>query len=401
MRYLIVSSWTVPLAALVAACTASTTGPGHGLCTGKCDGIAGITASDNGHALDHVAANAVDGDVTTYWEGAPNAYPNVLTFDLGAAQIVSSVVMKLPPDPAWATRTQGIEISISEDGASYETLIAETGYTFDPGGGNNVVVPFGRRTARTIRLTFTSNTGAPAGQIAEFEAYTAGGPGRYEAENATLTGAAQRNTNHANFSGSGFVDGYGTPGAMTTFTVDVPNDGDYAVVLRYGNATGAARTLDIRVNHQKVMTTTLPNLTSWDVWAEKPETLTLHAGKNTIAYEYGATDSGNVNLDFIRVGQSRGATLPYEEYEAETGTTNGTLLGPSRTWTDIPSEASGRQCVRLDGTGQFVELESRAPANSIVVRYAIPDAPNGGGMSATISVYVDGVFRQKLQLTSN
>ena len=35
----------------------------------------------------------------------------------------------------------------------------------------------------------------------------------------------------------------------------------------------------------------------------------------------------------------------------------------------------GRSGVRLDATGQYVEFTSVAAANSIVVRYVIPDAP--------------------------
>lgn len=95
-----------------------------------------------------------------------------------------------------------------------------------------------------------------------------------------------------------------------------------------------------------------------------------------------------------------GATVPWTEYEAEAGTTNGTLLGPDRTFGTIPSEASGRQAVQLTKAGSFVQITTTAPANSIVVRYVIPDAPKGGGLEATLSLYVNGVFRQKLDLTS-
>lgn len=54
----------------------------------------------------------------------------------------------------------------------------------------------------------------------------------YEAEEATLTGAAGINTDHRGYSGSGFVDRYGTPGATTTFDVTV----DRAGFLRPGPA---------------------------------------------------------------------------------------------------------------------------------------------------------------------
>ncbi|AXK35647.1 hypothetical protein DVA86_26425 [Streptomyces armeniacus] len=99
-----------------------------------------------------------------------------------------------------------------------------------------------------------------------------------------------------------------------------------------------------------------------------------------------------------------GADLPYTEYEAEAGTYEGTLLeaDSKRTFghTNFGSESSGRQSVRLDGTGQFVEFTSTDAANSIVVRNSIPDAPNGGGTEATISLYVNDTFVQKLDLSS-
>lgn len=97
---------------------------------------------------------------------------------------------------------------------------------------------------------------------------------------------------------------------------------------------------------------------------------------------------------------NRGATVPWLEYEAETMATNGTILGPSRTFGNLATESSGRRSVELNGSGEFVQFTSNATANSIVVRYSIPDAVNGGGLDASLSLYVNGVFRQKLPLTS-
>ncbi|WP_047469374.1 right-handed parallel beta-helix repeat-containing protein [Streptomyces sp. M10] len=100
----------------------------------------------------------------------------------------------------------------------------------------------------------------------------------------------------------------------------------------------------------------------------------------------------------------RGADLPYTAYEAEDGTYEGTLLeaDEKRTFghTNFGTESSGRKSVRLDSTGQFVSFTSTAAANSIVVRNSIPDAPQGGGIDATLSLYADGEFVQKLALSS-
>jgi hypothetical protein len=96
----------------------------------------------------------------------------------------------------------------------------------------------------------------------------------------------------------------------------------------------------------------------------------------------------------------RGATLPYWEYQAEDGDTNGARIGPSRTLGDPASEASQRRAVRLDATGQFIRVTSQAVANSIVVRYSVPDKGEGPDSWSTLSVYVNGVRRAKLAVTS-
>jgi hypothetical protein len=95
----------------------------------------------------------------------------------------------------------------------------------------------------------------------------------------------------------------------------------------------------------------------------------------------------------------RGATLPYVEYEAEEATTNGVVIGPSTAFGNLAAEASARRAVRLEATGHKVEFRLDRPANSIVVRYAIPDASGGGGVNATLGLYVNGV-RKDLALTS-
>jgi len=99
----------------------------------------------------------------------------------------------------------------------------------------------------------------------------------------------------------------------------------------------------------------------------------------------------------------RGAAVPWIEFQAEDAATNGTILGPNRTKWDashIEAEAIGRKAVRLDRAGQFVAFHTTAPANSIVVRFSIPDAPGGGGIDATLGLYINGTRVRSLQLTS-
>ncbi|WP_306214348.1 galactose-binding domain-containing protein [Actinoplanes sp. RD1] len=115
--------------------------------------------------------NAVDGNANTYWESPNNAWPQSLTVDLGQSRSVSRIELKLPPAAAWATRTQTLSVLGSSDGGSFSTVKSSAGYTFNPASGNAATITFPATSQRFLRLTFTGNTGWPAGQVSEFEVY--------------------------------------------------------------------------------------------------------------------------------------------------------------------------------------------------------------------------------------
>ncbi|KDN18551.1 discoidin domain-containing protein [Amycolatopsis rifamycinica] len=98
----------------------------------------------------------------------------------------------------------------------------------------------------------------------------------------------------------------------------------------------------------------------------------------------------------------RGANMPYDTYEAEDGVVAGgaAVVGPNRTIGDLAGEASGRRAVTLNSTGSSVEFTTRAATNTLVTRFSIPDAAGGGGINATLNVYVDGTFLKAIDLTS-
>ncbi|MFY1597561.1 discoidin domain-containing protein [Micromonospora sp. WMMD737] len=124
-----------------------------------------ITAS--GHVHTFVATNANDNNVATYWEG--NGNPSTLTVQLGANASLSQVVLKLNPDSAWGARTQNITVLGRDQGSStFTTLVGAANYAFSPASGNAVTIPVSGAAA-DVRLSIASNTGAPAGQVAEFQ----------------------------------------------------------------------------------------------------------------------------------------------------------------------------------------------------------------------------------------
>jgi hypothetical protein len=96
----------------------------------------------------------------------------------------------------------------------------------------------------------------------------------------------------------------------------------------------------------------------------------------------------------------RGAALPFVEYEAEAGRTNGVVIGPDRRFGGVAAEASGRRAVRLERVGDYVEFVLASPANALTLRYALPDSADGKGLDAKIAVWADGEKLADLSLTS-
>ncbi|MFC1408315.1 discoidin domain-containing protein [Streptacidiphilus sp. N1-12] len=95
-----------------------------------------------------------------------------------------------------------------------------------------------------------------------------------------------------------------------------------------------------------------------------------------------------------------GAAVPFTEYLAANAATNGNVLAPDYTYGTLASEATGRQAVQLVGQGKYVSFTLTAPANAVDFHYAIPDSLDGAGLTAPISVYVNGTKTEDLQLTS-
>ncbi|WP_020672373.1 family 16 glycoside hydrolase [Amycolatopsis nigrescens] len=131
-------------------------------------------------------------------------------------------------------------------------------------------------------------------------------PPEYEAESAALAGGTGFNTNHAGYSGAGFVDRNWEPGTSTTFAVRAGQDGRYDIALRYANGPNpdpapVTKSMSLYVNGVKQKQIWLASTGTWDQWATHVESVPLRAGANTIAFVYEPEDDGHVNLDKITV----------------------------------------------------------------------------------------------------
>jgi hypothetical protein len=460
-----------------------------------CTNVAsGRTMTATGSVFSFTPEKANDGNLTTYWEGAAG-YPQSLTVALGANHAITAVNVKLNPDPAWGTRTQNFQILGRDQAATgYTSLVPAANYQFVQ--GNNVVnIPVSATTA-DVQLRFNSNTGAPSGQVAEFEvcgtpapnpdlvvnAVTWSPASPSEATAITLSatvqniGTAAAGATTVNFNLGGQVVGSApvtglNAGASTTvsfnagarpmgtYSVSAVVDPTNTIVEQNNNnngftaptqltvgqapgpdlqvlsvtsnppnpAVGAAVTFTVAVNNRGttasgattvtrvVVNSTTLNTNTPSIAAGATANVAISgswsatAGGATITATADATnavaetnENNNSLTQSIVVG--RGAAVPWVSYEAESGTFQGTLLvaDPLRTFghTNFATESSGRQSVRLNSTGQFVEFTSANAANSIVVRNSIPDAAGGGGIDATISLYINGTFSRKLTLSS-
>jgi hypothetical protein len=129
----------------------------------------GKSMSSSGYTQTYVPGNANDGNQATYWEGTANAYPNWLQVDLGSAQTVGRVVLKLPT--TWGARTQTLSVLGSTSGSTWATLVASATYAYNP-SANTVTITFTGVSERYVRVSVTANSGATGGQVSELEVYS-------------------------------------------------------------------------------------------------------------------------------------------------------------------------------------------------------------------------------------
>lgn len=95
-----------------------------------------------------------------------------------------------------------------------------------------------------------------------------------------------------------------------------------------------------------------------------------------------------------------GADIPWTTIEAEHMSTTGSVMGPKYNPHLVETESSGQQCVKLAAKGQFLEFTSPVRANSIVIRYSLPDKQEGNGQVSTLGIYKNGVLIQHYTITS-
>ncbi len=125
----------------------------------------------------------------------------------------------------------------------------------------------------------------------------------YPAEFADSAGTST-NTNHAGFSGLGFVDGFETVGDLVTFAVNADEAGRHLLRFRYANALGADASRNVRVDGALLGTLPLPALPDWDTWGYGEMSADLTVGPHQIQLAFESGNAGPINLDGLSLVRS-------------------------------------------------------------------------------------------------
>ncbi|WP_260459133.1 family 16 glycoside hydrolase [Actinotalea ferrariae] len=250
-----------------------------------------------------------------------------------------------PGEDPWVAVDQGYEIQIDATDAPDRTTGAI--YTFqgaDPDAVAEALNPVGQWNAYEIEVSgetirvhlngvlvneFTSTD--PARDLAGLVGVQNHGAGEavsyrdirirsgaspvvsYELEDGVLDGGAEVGTEHAGYSGRGYVQGLGAVGAGVSATVDVDAAGTYPVTLRYANGPHpfeGPKTVSLHVDGADRGQVTLPSTGTWATWSTVTVDIPLQAGESTVTLRHEEGDDGHVNLDRLRLGDPVVATPP-------------------------------------------------------------------------------------------
>jgi endoglucanase len=139
---------------------------------------------------------------------------------------------------------------------------------------------------------------------------------RYEAETATISQGTV-SSQHAGFSGTGFVDYTNVAGSYVQWTVNAAAAGPAALTIRFANGSTSARPMDITVNGEMASDElSFPVTGAWTTWQTVNLTATLDAGSNTIRAA-ATSANGGPNVDYLEADT---ATAPGDSLQAENAT---------------------------------------------------------------------------------
>ncbi|MVB12445.1 Cycloisomaltooligosaccharide glucanotransferase [Caprobacter fermentans] len=125
-------------------------------------------------------------------------------------------------------------------------------------------------------------------------------PSIIEAESSILSGVST-NTDHPGYTGTGFVDSYGTMYSSVTFDLDVPTTGYYNLKFRYSNATAAECKRLLIMDNASEGEVDFPVTADWNTWQESEKQVSMRAGMHRLVLLVSSGYEGYINLDHIEI----------------------------------------------------------------------------------------------------
>ncbi|NUT35505.1 MAG: carbohydrate-binding protein, partial [Hamadaea sp.] len=116
-------------------------------------------------------------------------------------------------------------------------------------------------------------------------------------------------SNHAGYTGTGFVNGDNVIGSGITCTVSVTAAGSFPVEIRYANGGTADRPMSLSANGGAAQAVAFPVTGAWTTWSTRTATVALVAGSNTLTLT-STTAGGGPNLDRLRLFGPRDTEVP-------------------------------------------------------------------------------------------
>lgn len=244
---------------------------------------------------------AVDGNTSTRWASAEGIDPQWIQVDLGSVATISRI--RLNWEVAYA-KTYRVEFS--SDAASWTTK-----YTTSNGAEGVKEITTATGPARYVRV-YGTQRGTPYGySLWEFEVYgeagttpPPGGPD-YQAEDADISQGLVE-SNHAGFTGTGFVNYHNVTGSYVEFTVAA--QGSVTLTFRFANGTTANRPMEIRIDGTVAHSgLAFPGTGAWTNWSTATMTANLGPGSHTVRAT-ATTANGGPNVDRLTV-TTQGSSL--------------------------------------------------------------------------------------------
>ncbi|WP_343949317.1 glycoside hydrolase family 75 protein [Nonomuraea longicatena] len=200
----------------------------------------------------------------------------------------------------------------------------------------------------------------------------------YQAEAAALSQATVA-TNHAGYTGTGFVDFVNTAGGHIEWSVNVAEAGTHTLTFRYANGTASTRPMDIAVNGVTVAAeVAFPGTGAWSTCVDGRVTTTLAAGVNTVRAT-GTRASGGPNLDRLSVSGPAGPDGQAPSIPANPRVSGTSATSISLTWQESTDNV-GVSGYRIYEGGTVVATSPTAAAT-------IGGLATGSSHTYTVSAY--------------